>query len=352
MALNVANWTDKQLDELADLLRSADYSAVASFIAESFLCTQPRIMDDPPQTPLRATVGGDPKTIVLSAGVFLLDNLVSDIETDQVVNILDTGTGAWGPGLAADPVNPRWDIVQVKNNQQLNTPDLRWFVNDTVIPNTYYQQTVNTQINKAYYDIVVKHGTPGPVPVVPDADVGYWPIVEIYVPASAGALAPLDVHDTVYSGGSAHIPPFWTSSSRLLRLEYFGNFLPGTRLVFSQPTAPAGWIQDITLNDKALRVVSGAGGGLGGSRPLSATTTGVTQLSNLQIPPHSHDYLDGQNTGTHSWSDGDDHTVWGYLYRSDVSRVTSPAGGSGGSAQGHSHDLSFAYVDVIICIKS
>ena len=42
-------------------------------------------------------------------------------------------------------------------------------------------------------------------------------------------------------------------------------FLPGTRMTFNQAVAPVGWTQDTSVNDKMLRVVSGAGGGIGGS---------------------------------------------------------------------------------------
>lgn len=43
----------------------------------------------------------------------------------------------------------------------------------------------------------------------------------------------------------------------------------GTKMLFCQAAAPAGWVQDTTHNDKALRVVSGVGGGSGGSNSFS-----------------------------------------------------------------------------------
>lgn len=47
----------------------------------------------------------------------------------------------------------------------------------------------------------------------------------------------------------------------------------GTVKVFYQAAAPVGWAQTTTHNDKALRVVSGNGGGSGGTTVLSSAFT-------------------------------------------------------------------------------
>lgn len=226
MPLNVANWNDKQLDELADLLRASDYSAVASFIANNFLATGSRVMTNPTQTTLRVTVNGvDGKYVDLSPGIFIHNSLCSDIFTTQTVNILDPAGTGWGPGQNADDTHPRWDIIEVKNNELVHEPLLRWFVDDSVDPNTYSQQLANTLIDKAYYDIVVKPGTPGAIPVVPDPDAGYFTIAEIYVPADpthANPILPANIYDTV--GVSNKIPiPSWTPSTRVLRIEFWSS---------------------------------------------------------------------------------------------------------------------------------
>jgi hypothetical protein len=70
----------------------------------------------------------------------------------------------------------------------------------------------------------------------------------------------------------------------------------GTRLVFNQAAAPLGWTQDVsaTFNDAALRFVNTAGGGTGGSTPLSNWISGGTfnvntfTLSVAQMPSHNH----------------------------------------------------------------
>jgi hypothetical protein len=75
--------------------------------------------------------------------------------------------------------------------------------------------------------------------------------------------------------------------------------------IFFQASAPTGWTQVTTHNDKALRVVSGTGGGSGGSisftsafpnagaKPISGTanvagTVGNTTLDVNMIPSHNH----------------------------------------------------------------
>ncbi len=223
MALNCANWTDKQLDELSDLLRASDYSAVAAFIAENFLAIGSRIMTDTTQTTLRVTEhGADKRYVDLSAGVFLHAGLVSEVDSTQIINILDVAGTGWGtPGKASEGTD-RWDIICVKNNEQLHTAADRWFVNDTVVPNTYYKTSVNTLINKAYYDIVTVHGTAGSG-LVPATPVGYWTIAEIKVRAGTVEILTADIYDVGCSAGSQAAVPNWTSTSRVLRLEFWST---------------------------------------------------------------------------------------------------------------------------------
>lgn len=122
-------------------------------------------------------------------------------------------------------------------------------------------------------------------------------------------------------------------------------FPSATKLVFFQPVAPTGWTQIVTQTDKALRVVSGAGGGFGGSLALSSANVGNHTLTIGETPSHAHDMTPGQ----------------GEFYGSYIaSRVTSgqPSGpavlstavvGGGG---GHNHPLSLAYIDVIVASKN
>lgn len=111
----------------------------------------------------------------------------------------------------------------------------------------------------------------------------------------------------------------------------------GTKLVFPQPSAPLGWTQITAHNDKALRVVSGVGGGSGGSLALSSATTGNHTLLEGEIPGHTHE-VDMWATGS-----GGAQPLAGNT--GDGGDATSKSTGGDGA---HNHPLALAYVDVII----
>lgn len=148
----------------------------------------------------------------------------------------------------------------------------------------------------------------------------------------------------------------------------------GTRMVFYQAAAPAGWTKVTTLNDRVLRVVSGDGGSTGGSWELSGLTVGGTMLTVAQMPLHRHNTgslvanAAGEHRHTSPWlseglasSPGSENTG----RTSGPDRYTSYEGGhqhsiggqmghTGGDEE-HDHSLSSdgtwrpAYADVIIC---
>jgi len=154
------------------------------------------------------------------------------------------------------------------------------------------------------------------------------------------------------------------------------TFPSGTRLLFVQSFAPVGWTKVTTHNNKALRIVSGNGGGSGGSRSFtdalkSQTISGNTgytaaggsvtvnnhTLSEAQMPHHAHGY--GTNTVNAQNVPGSVHSAGHSTFFN-----TSGKGGT----QGHNHTASFRgsthrhtfsttlnmsvqYVDAIICQK-
>lgn len=147
---------------------------------------------------------------------------------------------------------------------------------------------------------------------------------------------------------------------------------------YYQAAAPTGWTKILTQDNKALRVVSGTGGGSGGTTnfttvfsPTSALTGTVTAptsgiqpgaaLSGTQIPSHSHSNggevslsINPQNPDG-SYTGGDVRAGSGWTR-------TSPATGSGGSGSTHTHPFTGSgpigslgltvgvqYIDVIMC---
>ena len=121
----------------------------------------------------------------------------------------------------------------------------------------------------------------------------------------------------------------------------------GTRMLFHQTNAPVGWTKDVTHNDKALRVVSGAAG-TGGSLDFSAAfingSVGATTLTVAQIPAHDHGtpVFARDGTSAHIGDGGGNATYPG---------VRSGSTGEGAS---HTHTLNFdvKYLDIIIATKN
>jgi hypothetical protein len=210
----------------------------------------------------------------------------------------------------------------------------------------------------------------------------------------AGALIANCVYDLVYDNNNA---VFIVTGSPLA-------FPTGTTMVFAQSAAPTGWTQNVGINDFALRVTSGAGGGVGGSTgfttvfaartltqgnlpsgvTLSQTGTGTagtaaasgtgspntasqtlnhTQSANSPLAPNSGQtaatFSNGTGAGLTYYSPNqfaaiDSHTV---TFPSTTVSVTVPnlsVTGVSVSLGGSSTALDFAvaYVNVIVCAKS
>ena len=146
-----------------------------------------------------------------------------------------------------------------------------------------------------------------------------------------------------------------------------------TVMFFFQASAPTHWVKSTSNNDKMLRVVSGTGGGTGGSisftdfsartytSPWSSnSSTDNHTLSQNRIPSHSHSTMGTalspfpQNPDG-SFNGGDVNKGPGW------SRSTDSTGGVSGPAQhnhpfsasGNTPDLSMGinvqYVDIIQC---
>jgi hypothetical protein len=125
----------------------------------------------------------------------------------------------------------------------------------------------------------------------------------------------------------------------------------GTVMSFFQAAAPTGWTQVTTHDNKALRVVSGTGGGSGGSVAFTTAFAGIitgtnsaTTLTIAQMPSHNHSGVDssgGQNVGSAS--------------APSVFVGTTGSQGGGGS---HNHtftgttNLAVQYIDMILASKN
>lgn len=140
----------------------------------------------------------------------------------------------------------------------------------------------------------------------------------------------------------------------------------GTVMLFYQNAAPTGWTIVTSQNNKALRVVSSAGGVSGGTTAFSTVftnqtvstsvsisgTTGATTLSTSQMPSHTHSLPCGDGGGC-SFRAGNNLT--------DSPPVSGSTGGGGshthsfsGSGSGTSSavTLNVQYIDIILCSKN
>jgi hypothetical protein len=128
-----------------------------------------------------------------------------------------------------------------------------------------------------------------------------------------------------------------------------------TVMLFFQAAAPVGWTQIAANNDSAIRVVSGTGGGTGGSVAFEtafasqavAGTNSAESLSIAQMPAHTH-------TGSNNTSIGGVQAG----AQTYTATSTSVASGSTGSGDTHTHtftgtaiDLDVSYINVIYCSK-
>lgn len=125
---------------------------------------------------------------------------------------------------------------------------------------------------------------------------------------------------------------------------------PGTKMVFLQAAAPTGWTQDASLNDKVLRLVSGAGAGTGGDWLLTGVTVAGHQLTVAEMPAHSHPlsfYAQPPGTGG-SRPTGAANSNWALISNTDLT------GGDGAHTHpGLDNTAGWrpAYVNVIAATK-
>lgn len=159
----------------------------------------------------------------------------------------------------------------------------------------------------------------------------------------------------LYNGSwSSWVEFYHTGNIAQLISDKIGE-LKGKRMLFLEATAPPGWTQDTSINDRVLRIVNSAGGGLGGSWTISglsaSVSVGATTLSVSQIPSHSH---------TVSLNQLEVSGYSGYFVLAQGNKVHFSTGATGGSGS-HTHSASAsissngtwrpAYVDVIACRK-
>ena len=153
-------------------------------------------------------------------------------------------------------------------------------------------------------------------------------------------------------------------------------FAAGTTVTFHQASAPTGWTKQTTHNDKALRVVSGTGGGSGGSTAFSTVMASRTPggsvtmtnasftLTTSEIPSHGHSVFvnsfagDRQIAAGPLGADGDKYSFTDSGNDASTSNTLRATGTGSGSSHTHNNTASFTgtamdfavqYIDIILC---
>lgn len=170
-----------------------------------------------------------------------------------------------------------------------------------------------------------------------------------------------------------------TTYDKIEAIENLTNSIipAGTKMLFAQASAPSGWVKQTTVNDAAVRIVSGTtGGGTGGSIAFSTlfaagkTVTlsgnvGATTLTVGQSALHQHATCQGlpynSNEGFPTGENPSPNKkgLGGTWYAAEKVIYTWASSDTGGS-QSHTHTLSgkatialnVKYIDVIICAKA
>jgi hypothetical protein len=207
--------------------------------------------------------------VVVRAGYGFMDNL-SDVAADigGCLNLNDLsaykpmflGTSQSLTVPAADPSNPRIDIVEVKYDRRLTDNTSRDVLNTgtgafdpTLVNKTLaWIQDGRTSLNGSA-SINYKTGTPAGVPAAPSTSAGYVKIAEILVDAAATSIAENKIKDTrsllFPNGGfgrvTGRIRLAMTGSPPAVTLDYL-NAPPGVSVAFTTGYAGAGFARFAT----------------------------------------------------------------------------------------------------------
>ena len=205
---------------------------------------------------------------------------------------------------------------------------------------------------------------------IPSGVGGQWIVYNTTTDATGG---PWTVTFASGGGGASQViarnaPIIIYSDGTNVRLAASSPIPAGTNMLFYQAAAPTGWTQVTTVNDRALRIVSGTGAGTGGTVSFSTMftgsySTGSFTLTINEMPSHSHTINDPGHT--HAASTGTNFVAYGGGYTASGaggfnpqpasinSATTGITINSTGGGNGHAHTIpSLQYADVIICSKN
>ena len=133
---------------------------------------------------LQVTVLGGGMDVSVSAGLATIAAIAptADDSASQWVELESAQTVTVG---AADPVNPRWDVIEIEAADAVELSSLRDIFNPAL--GTFTPATVEKR-RRSTPTLYVTAGTPAAVPTFPSGSAGRLPLGYVYVPAVAVAL--------------------------------------------------------------------------------------------------------------------------------------------------------------------
>lgn len=134
---------------------------------------------------LQASITGVGLAVSVSAGLAVFDNGTPTTADDSVFEWLELGSSTSVNVPAADPANPRWDVIEIAASDVVELSALRDVFNPAL--GTFTPQTLEKRRRSAP-TISVRSGTPAATPVFPAGIAGVIPLAYILVPATVAVL--------------------------------------------------------------------------------------------------------------------------------------------------------------------
>ena len=139
-----------------------------------------------------------------------------------------------------------------------------------------------------------------------------------------------------------------------------GEFDSGTTMIFYQPSAPSGWEIVDTHDNKALRVVSGTGGGSG---PISGGSSFTSVFTSKSVPLQQHSHRYGFAQGSNGAISNEYAGIFSVTAGGDVAELEQNGGNDGQRLRAYSANVEYSgtanptmdfavqYIDVLVCKK-
>jgi hypothetical protein len=206
------------------------------------------------------------------------------------------------------------------------------------------------------------HTTSGTNPTLESDVLGAKSIVTVpgVTNVPAGALVVGAVYDFVYNSSVSQWVVVALAAS---------EFATGVKTVFTQASAPSGWIKSSALDNAALRIVTGSGGGTGGTAnfttafaartltqgnlPSGVTLTGSgTQALSATIGGNSANGIAGNATAIFTGAAGTSAYASNQFAAIDITAVNFANCSVSLGGSGTALDFAVKYLDAIDCTKA